>query len=69
VFREGLNLHQIARALAKEKKFEKVRDAFFLDGGSSSTIVVNEKYLVSPLYVVDKARFTAIQIFSLDAKW
>lgn len=69
VFEEGQNLHQIARTLAKEPVFARVEDAFFLDGGSSSTIVLKEKYLVSPLYVVDKARFSAIQVFVLDAKW
>lgn len=69
VFEEGQNLHQIARTLAKEAVFAKVQDAFFLDGGSSSTIVLKERYLVSPLYVVDKARFSAIQVFVIDAKW
>lgn len=69
VFEEGQNLHQIARTLAKEPVFAGIEDAFFLDGGSSSTIVLKEKYLVSPLYVVDKARFSAIQVFVLDAKW
>ncbi len=69
VFEEGQNLHKIARTLVKEPVFAKVQDAFFLDGGSSSTIVFKEKYLVSPLYVVDKARFSAIQVFVLDAKW
>ncbi|MFZ5951230.1 MAG: phosphodiester glycosidase family protein [Candidatus Rifleibacteriota bacterium] len=69
VFEEGQNLHQIARTLAKEPVFAKVRDAFFLDGGSSSSIVLKEKYLVSPLYLVDKARFSAIQVFVLDAQW
>ena len=69
VFEEGLNLHKIARTLVKEPVFEKVQDAIFIDGGSSSTIVLKERYLVSPLYVIDKARFSAIQVFVLDAKW
>lgn len=69
VFEEGQNLHMIARTLVKNPKFSKVQDAIFLDGGSSSTIVLKEKYLVSPLYVLDKARFSSIHVIVLDAKW
>jgi hypothetical protein len=69
IFEEGFNLHMIARSFVKEPVFSKVQDAFFLDGGSSSTLVLQEKYLVSPLYVVDRARFSAIQVITLDAKW
>jgi hypothetical protein len=69
VFEEGLNLHQIARTFVKNSVFARVRDAIFLDGGSSSAIVVQNKYLVSPLYLIDKARFSAIQVIELDAKW
>jgi hypothetical protein len=69
VFEEGQNLHMIARTLVKEPVFSKVKDAIFLDGGASSAIVLNQKYLVSPLYVIDKARFSAIQVFISDAKW
>ncbi|MGM0600812.1 MAG: phosphodiester glycosidase family protein [Candidatus Rifleibacteriota bacterium] len=69
VFKEGLNLHKIARTFVKNPVFNKVQDAIFLDGGSSSAIVVQNKYLVSPLYLIDKARFTAIQVIELDAKW
>lgn len=69
VFETGQNLSMIARTLVKDPVFASVQDAFFIDGGSSSTIVLKEKYLVAPLYVVDKARFSAIQVFVLDAKW
>ncbi|GAB4279761.1 MAG: hypothetical protein Kow0029_23800 [Candidatus Rifleibacteriota bacterium] len=69
VFEEGQTLHMIARKFVKEPVFSKVQDAFFIDGGASSAIVLKGKYLVSPLYVVDKARFSALQVIVLDAKW
>ncbi|MDD3001804.1 MAG: phosphodiester glycosidase family protein [Candidatus Riflebacteria bacterium] len=69
VFETGNSLHQIARTFAHNKVFEKVNDAFFLDGGASSCIVLNGKYLVPPLYLVDKARFSAIQVIKSDLTW
>lgn len=62
VFEAGYDLHQIARILVKNHKFSKVRDAIFLDGGSSSALVVKGKYYVPPLYLIDSARFTCIQV-------
>ncbi|OQB49714.1 MAG: hypothetical protein BWY02_01211 [bacterium ADurb.Bin157] len=69
VFEAGNSLHQIARAFVHNKVFEKVREAIFLDGGASSCIVLNGKYLVPPLYLVDKARFSAIQVLKSDLTW
>lgn len=61
VFENGLNLSKIADILLN--KFNtKITDAIFYDGGSSSTIVFNNAYLVKPLYFIDKARFTAIGV-------
>lgn len=69
VFEDGFTFHMVARALAKEEVFAKVRDAFFLDGGSSSAIVLKDKYLVPPLYLIDKARFSCIQILVPATTW
>lgn len=69
VFETGNSLHQIARTFVKDKVFEKVNDAIFLDGGASSCIVLNGKYLVPPLYLVDKARFSGIQVIKSDLTW
>lgn len=69
VFEDGFNFHMVARTLAKEQVFADVRDAFFLDGGSSSAIVLKEKYLVPPLYLMDKARFSCIQILVPATTW
>jgi hypothetical protein len=69
VFETGHNFHMVARTLAKEEVFSKVKDAFFVDGGSSSSIVLKGKYLVAPLYLVDKARFSCIQIFAAPSPW
>ncbi len=66
VFEVGSTLHQVARTFVKDETFSKVSEAFFLDGGASSCIVINGKYFVPPLYVVDKARFSAIEIYSSD---
>jgi hypothetical protein len=62
VFETGHTLHQIARKLTREKVFGDITEAIFLDGGSSSTIVLKGKYLVPPLYLMDKARFSSIQV-------
>ncbi|EKD81194.1 MAG: hypothetical protein ACD_39C01916G0003 [uncultured bacterium] len=69
VFETDNTFHQVARTLVKEPVFEKVREAIFLDGGSSSTIVVKGKYLVPPLYMVDRARFSCIQILVPELVW
>lgn len=69
VFDLGYTFHMVARTLVKDEKFAGVRDAIFFDGGSSSAIVLNGKYLVAPLYIVDRARFTAIQILSPIGVW
>lgn len=66
VFEEGFTLHMVAREFVKNKIFEKVQDAIFLDGGSSSCIVLKGKYLVPPLYLVDKARFSCINIVKIN---
>lgn len=69
VFDVGFTFNMVARTLVKDKNFTDVRDAIFFDGGSSSAIVLNGKYLVAPLYVIDRARFTAIQILSPIGVW
>ena len=69
VFEAGFSLHQVARTLVKDSKFKDVQEAIFLDGGSSSCIVLNGKYLVAPLYLVDKARFSCIQIVKPTLVW
>ena len=69
VFEAGFSLHQVARAFVKNDVFKDVTDAIFLDGGSSSCIVLNGKYLVAPLYLVDKARFSCIQIIKPTLIW
>lgn len=62
VFKSGLNLYNVTLALMKAPEFGKITSAIFLDGGSSSCIVLKEKYLVPPLYQIDKCRFTSIQL-------
>ncbi len=69
VFEAGFSLYQVARTLIKDKVFKDVQEAIFLDGGSSSCIVLNGKYLVAPLYMVDKARFSCIQILTPNLIW
>lgn len=69
VFEAGFSLHQIAREFVKNEKFSKVQDAIFLDGGSSSCIVLKGKYLVAPLYMVDKARCSCIQVLRPQMIW
>lgn len=69
VFENGFNFHMVARTFVKEPLFSQVQDAIFLDGGSSSAIVLNGKYLVPPLYLVDKARFSCIQILVPPTTW
>ncbi len=69
VFETGNTFHMVARTLVKDKVFVNVREAIFLDGGSSSAIVVKGKYLVPPLYMVDRARFSCIQILVPDLTW
>ena len=62
VFEAGFTMHQVAREFVKNDIFREVQDAIFLDGGSSSCMVLKGKYLVAPLYMVDKSRFSCIQI-------
>lgn len=69
VFDNGFNFHMVARSLVKEAVFAKVVDAIFLDGGSSSAMVLNGKYLVSPLYMVDKSRFSCLQVLVPVTTW
>ena len=69
VFEAGFTLHQVAREFVKNDVFKDIEDAIFLDGGSSSCIVLNGKYLVAPLYMVDKARFSCIQILKPTLIW
>jgi hypothetical protein len=69
VFEVGSSLHQVARTFVKDERFSGVQEAIFLDGGASSCIVINGEYFVPPLYIVDKARFSAIDIYKTDATW
>ena len=69
VFANGFNFHMVARTFIKDEVFAGVRDVFFLDGGSSSAIVLNGKYLVPPLYLVDKARFSCLQVLVPPTTW
>ncbi len=69
VFEAGFSLHQVARMFVKNDIFKDIQDVIFLDGGSSSCIVLNGKYLVPPLYLVDKARFSCIQIVKPTLIW
>lgn len=65
VFESGANLSKISESLRGKREFSRITDAVFLDGGSSSTIVVMGKYLVAPLYLIDKARLSALFVFKL----
>lgn len=69
VFEDGFTFHMVARTFAKEEVFAHVREAVFLDGGSSSAIVLKDKYLVPPLYMLDRARFSCIQIIVPPTTW
>lgn len=69
IFEAGQTLHMIAREFIKNPIFKDVKDAFFLDGGASSCMVLKGKYLVAPLYLVDKARFSAITVSKEDISW
>lgn len=69
VFEDGFTFHMVARTFAKEEAFANVREAIFLDGGSSSAIVLKDKYLVPPLYMLDRARFSCIQIIVPPTTW
>lgn len=60
VFETGSNLAAVAKMLRTRPEFRDVTDAIFLDGGSSSALIANGKYLAAPLYLVDKARYTAL---------
>ncbi len=63
VFETGANLERVSGMLRKRPELPGIPDAFFLDGGSSSTIVLgNGKYLVPPMYLIDKSRFSAILV-------
>ncbi len=59
----GWNLERISEFLRSGKMPGKITDAMFLDGGSSSTIVLKGKYLVAPLYLMDKARFSCLLVY------
>lgn len=69
VFELGSNLHHIARTFVHQPEFEDVQDAIFLDGGSSSTIIVKGKYFVAPLYLIDRAMFTSIMVMIAPTNW
>jgi hypothetical protein len=69
VFEAGFTLHQVAHEFVKNDVFKGIEDAIFLDGGSSSCIVLKGKYLVAPLYMVDRARFSCIQILKPTLIW
>lgn len=69
VFEAGFTLHKVALTFVKNDIFKDVQDVIFFDGGSSSCIVLNGKYLVAPLYLVDKCRFSCIQIREPDIIW
>lgn len=60
VFETGANLEAVSMMLRNRPEFNTITDAIFLDGGSSSVLIANGKYLVAPLYLVDKARYTAL---------
>ncbi|HEY9069763.1 MAG TPA: phosphodiester glycosidase family protein [Candidatus Ozemobacteraceae bacterium] len=56
----GNNLERVSAVLRDPAAFESISDAIFFDGGSSSVLIANGKYLVAPLYLVDKARYSAL---------
>jgi len=60
VFETGSNLDAVSSMLRTRSDFDNITEAIFMDGGSSSVLIVNGKYLVAPLYLVDKARYTAL---------
>ncbi len=60
VFEAGANLEAIVDMLLKRPEFAEISEAIFFDGGSSSTMVLNGEYLVAPLYLLDKARYSAL---------
>ncbi|MBF0546105.1 MAG: phosphodiester glycosidase family protein [Candidatus Riflebacteria bacterium] len=63
IFEQGQNLETISAKLLDQKFFTNITDAIFFDGGSSSTLVTGDNYLVSPLYFYDKVRFSALLVF------
>ncbi len=60
VFETGSNLERVSDMLRTSPDFDHITEAIFMDGGSSSVLIANGKYLVAPLYLVDKARYTAL---------
>ncbi|NLI78178.1 MAG: phosphodiester glycosidase family protein [Candidatus Riflebacteria bacterium] len=64
VFETGANLAAVSAALRDPSRFpDGITDAIFLDGGSSSVLVWAGRNLVAPLYLVDKARFSALAVW------
>lgn len=66
VFETGFTFNQVASMLLERPDFESVTDAVFLDGGSSSTMILKGEYLVLPLYLADMAKYSCIEIYSTD---
>ncbi len=64
VFETGANLSRVSAVLRDPEHFPGITDAIFLDGGSSSTLVWRGEYLVAPLYLIDKARFSALGVWT-----
>ncbi|HOY65430.1 MAG TPA: phosphodiester glycosidase family protein [Candidatus Ozemobacteraceae bacterium] len=56
----GSNLERVSSLLRDPTAFDSITDAIFFDGGSSSVLIANGQYLVAPLYLVDKARYSAL---------
>ncbi|RCK80486.1 MAG: hypothetical protein OZSIB_3232 [Candidatus Ozemobacter sibiricus] len=67
VFENGANLSRVSAVLRDRAHFPGITEAVFFDGGSSSTLVWRDDYLVAPLYLIDKARFSAIGVWSVAA--
>ncbi len=64
VFETGANLAAVSAALRDPSRFPGgITEAVFLDGGSSSVLVWGGRNLVAPLYLVDKARFSALAVW------
>lgn len=64
VFEAGANLDTVSRFLRTKPEFRRITDAMFLDGGSSSALVLKGQYLVPPMYLIDKARFSGLIVLS-----
>ena len=68
IFEAGANLELVSSMLRVQPELKGLTDAFFLDGGSSSVLVLRGKYLVAPLYLIDKARFSGLTVVSENPK-